>query len=56
LTLNEEKCHFMVRKGFVLGCVISSDGIEINKDKIDLIANLFPLTYAKFLRSFLKLA
>jgi len=28
LTLNWEKCHFMVKKGIVLGHIISQDGIE----------------------------
>jgi len=42
LTLNWEKCHFMVKKGIVLKNVISQDGIEVNKAKIDLIANLPP--------------
>ena len=53
LTLNWEKCHFMVQKGIVLGHVISSDGIEVDKAKIDLIAN-FPLpTCVKDVRYFL---
>jgi len=43
LTLNYEKCHFMVKKEIVLGHVISHDGIEVDKVKINLIANLvFP--------------
>jgi len=40
LSLNWKKCHFMVKKGMVLGHVISRDGIEINKVKTDLIVNL----------------
>ncbi|CAL2270597.1 unnamed protein product [Prunus armeniaca] len=38
LVLNWEKCHFMVNQGIVLGHVISSKGIEVDKVKIDLIA------------------
>ena len=53
LNLNWVKCHFMVKKGIVLGHVISSDGIEVDKDKINLIANLPPPTTAKEVRSFL---
>ena len=53
LTLNWEKCHFMVRKGIVLGHVISKDGIEVNKAKTDLIINLPPPTCVKEVRSFL---
>ena len=30
----------MIRKGIVLGHVISKDGIEVDKAKIDLIVNL----------------
>ena len=37
LVLNWEKCHFMVRKGIVLGHVISNSGIEVDKAKVDLI-------------------
>jgi len=42
----------MVKKGIVLGHVISSDGIDLDKTKIDLIANLFPPTYVNDIRSF----
>ena len=42
LTLNWEKCHFMVKKGIVLGHIISRDGIEVDKAKTDLIVNLPP--------------
>ena len=35
-----EKCHFMVKKGIVLGHVISDKGIEVDKAKVDLISNL----------------
>jgi len=30
LTLNWEKCHFMVKKGIVLGNIISRGGIEVD--------------------------
>jgi hypothetical protein len=53
LVLNWEKCHFMVRKGIVLGHVISSEGIEVDKAKIDLIENLPPPRTIKEIRSFL---
>ncbi|CAL8988435.1 unnamed protein product [Prunus brigantina] len=42
LILNWEKCHFMVRQGIVLGHVVSSKGIEVDKAKIDIISNLPP--------------
>ncbi|CAN6542459.1 unnamed protein product [Malus baccata var. baccata] len=38
LVLNWEKCHFMVKQGIVLGHIISENGIEVDKSKIDLIA------------------
>ena len=47
LTLNWEKCQFMVKKGIVLGQIISRDRIEVDKAKIDLIVNLPPLTCGK---------
>ncbi|KAH9671232.1 hypothetical protein KPL70_017283 [Citrus sinensis] len=42
LILNWEKCHFMVKQGIVLGHIISSKGIEVDKAKVDLISNLPP--------------
>ena len=53
LTLNWEKCHFMVRKGIALDHIISKDGIEVDKAKTDLIVNLPPSTCVKEVRSFL---
>ena len=52
LTPNWKKCHFMVKKEIILGHVISHDGIEVNKAKINLIANLPPPTRVKDVRSF----
>ena len=43
----------MVRKGIVLGHIISKDGIEVDKAKTDLIVNLPPPTCVKEVRSFL---
>ncbi|KAH9659498.1 hypothetical protein KPL70_023866 [Citrus sinensis] len=40
LVLNWEKCHFMVKQGIVLGHIISSKGIKVDKAKVDLIFNL----------------
>jgi hypothetical protein len=34
LRLNPEKCVFGIHKGKVLGCLVSSKGIEANPDKI----------------------
>ena len=53
LVLNWEKCHFMVKQGIVLGHLISSRGIEVDKAKIDVIAKLPPPTTVKNVRSFL---
>lgn len=53
LVLNWEKCHFMVDQGIVLGHVISSKGIEVDKSKIDLIRSILPLTSVREIRSFL---
>ena len=44
LVLNWEKCHFMVEQGIVLGHIISSRGIEVDKSKIDIIHSLPPPT------------
>ena len=43
----------MVKKGIVLGHVISHDRVEVDKAKINLIANFSPPTYLKYIRSFL---
>ncbi|GJS89646.1 reverse transcriptase domain-containing protein [Tanacetum coccineum] len=40
LVLNWEKCHFMVKKGIVLGHKISKAGIDVDKAKVDVIASL----------------
>ncbi|KAL0396045.1 UNVERIFIED_CONTAM: Retrovirus-related Pol polyprotein from transposon.6 [Sesamum calycinum] len=53
LVLNFEKCHFMVDQGIVLGHVISSRGIEVDKAKVDLIVNLPYPTSVREIRSFL---
>jgi hypothetical protein len=53
LVLNWEKCHFMVKQGILLGHVISHQGIEVDKAKVDLISNLPPPHIVKEIRSFL---
>ena len=53
LVLNWEKCHFMVTTSIVLGHIISSEGIEVDKSKIELIANLPTPKTVKEIRSFL---
>ena len=53
LVLNWEKCHFMVTKGIVLGHIVSSKGIEVDKSKIELISNLPTPKIVKDIRSFL---
>ncbi|GKC62804.1 reverse transcriptase domain-containing protein [Tanacetum coccineum] len=39
LVLNWGKCHFMVKEGIVLGHKISKASIEVDRAKIDVIAN-----------------
>ena len=53
LVLNWEKCHFMVNQGIVLGHIISSRGIEVDKEKIELISKLPSPTNVKIVRQFL---
>ncbi|GJU13203.1 reverse transcriptase domain-containing protein [Tanacetum coccineum] len=53
LYLNWEKSHFMVKEGIVLGHKISKKGIEVDKAKIDVIAQLPHPTTVKGVRSFL---
>ena len=40
LTLNWEKCHFMVKHEIILGHKISKKGIEVDRAKIEVIAKL----------------
>ncbi|GJU88471.1 reverse transcriptase domain-containing protein [Tanacetum coccineum] len=53
LILNWEKCHFMVKKGIVLGHKVSSAGLEVDKAKINVISKLPPHTNIKGVRSFI---
>ena len=53
LVLNWEKCHFILNQGIVLGHIISSRGIEVDKAKIDIISKLPPPTNVKTIRQFL---
>lgn len=44
LRLNLEKCIFGIRKGKLLGCLVSARGIEANPDKISAVLNMKPPT------------
>ncbi|XP_070023356.1 uncharacterized protein [Nicotiana sylvestris] len=47
LVLNWEKCHFMVQEGIVLGHLVSSKGIEVDRAKVVVIEKLPPPTSVK---------
>ncbi|GKE47688.1 reverse transcriptase domain-containing protein [Tanacetum coccineum] len=47
LVLNWEKCHSMVKQGIVLGHKVSDAGLEVDKEKIDVISKLPPSTNIK---------
>lgn len=53
LVLNWEKCHFLVQEGIVLGHLVSSRGIEVDKAKVEVIDRLPPPVNVKEVRSFL---
>ena len=53
LSLNWEKCNFMVTKGVVLGHRISTAGLEVDQAKVSIIKILLPPTTVKGIRSFL---
>ena len=53
LVLNWENCHFMVQQGIVLGHIISKNGIEVDKAKVELIVKLPHPTNVKGIRQFL---
>ncbi|RDX97720.1 hypothetical protein CR513_19472, partial [Mucuna pruriens] len=49
LVLNFGKCHFMVIEGIVLRHHVLARGIEVNKEKVDIISSLFLLAiYQEF--------
>jgi hypothetical protein len=51
--LNWEKCHFLVSEGIVLGHLVSARGIEVDKEKVDVIAKLPPPENVNGIQSFL---
>jgi len=53
LVLNYEKCYFTVEQGIVLGHVVSSRGLEVDKAKIDVISSLPYPSCVREIRSFL---
>ncbi|GKC55044.1 reverse transcriptase domain-containing protein [Tanacetum coccineum] len=53
LVLNWEKYHFMVKEGIVLRHKVSSEGLEVDKAKINVISKLPLPTNIKVIRSFL---
>ncbi|KAJ0510885.1 putative nucleotidyltransferase, Ribonuclease H [Helianthus annuus] len=53
LVLSWEKRHFMVQEGIVLGHVLSSRGIEVDRAKVQVISTLPYPTSVKGIRSFL---
>jgi len=53
LTVNWEKCYFMVRQRIVLGHEISRRGIKVDKAKIKVMAKLLVLKCVRDIRSFL---
>ena len=54
LVLNWEKCHFMVTQGIVLGHIVSKNGIEVDKAKVELISILPSPKCVRDIRSFLR--
>ena len=53
LVLSWEKSHFMVREGIVLGHLVSSKGLEVDKAKAEVIQDLALQELIRELRSFL---
>jgi hypothetical protein len=47
LRLNQDKCIFGIKKGKLLGCLVSTRGIEENPEKIAAIVNMKPLASKK---------
>ena len=45
--MNPDKCIFGIKKGKLLGCLVSARGIEANPEKIAAIVNMKPLASKK---------
>eukprot|EP00253_Pinus_taeda_P031587 PITA_31587 len=56
LSLSPEKCEFLMTEGTVLGHTISSQGLQVNPNKIALIKKVPPPQKVRDVRSFLGLA
>ena len=52
LVLSWEKSHFMVREGIVIGDLVSSKGLEVDKAKVEVIQDLALPKSIRELRSF----
>ena len=53
LVLNWEKCHFMVTQEIAQGNMVSREGIDVDKAKVELISNLPTPKCVKDIRPFL---
>ncbi|XP_027062945.2 uncharacterized protein [Coffea arabica] len=53
LVLNGKKCHFMICEGIILDHKISSEGIEVDQAKIEVIERMPPPINVKSIRNFL---
>lgn len=53
LVQNQEKCHFIIQEGILLGHKISHKGIEVDKAKVETIEKLTLPTLVNAIRSFL---
>ena len=53
IVLSWEKSHFMVREGIVLGHLVSSKGLEVDKAKVEVIQDLALTKLIREHRSFL---
>lgn len=54
LVLDWEKCQFMVKKGIILGHLVSAIEIEVYRDKIEVIENFQPPKIIREVQSFLE--
>lgn len=55
LSLNPEKCEFLMTEGIVLGHTISREGLQVDPNKIAIIQKVLPPLKVRDVRSFLGL-
>lgn len=52
----KENCHFMIKKGIMLGHIVSSKGLKVDKEKVEYISKILIPKTVKHICLFLRRA